>query len=812
MRFTDILYGRIEIPDDIGPFLKIPEFARLRGVGLSNVDSYEFKDFAGPSRWEHGLAVASLALRCAAAKGLDRTQTLQLALAGLLHDVATPPFGHTGEYVLVDFDHEAETQNILGGGLSRDSTPGLPIFQGQLPRFRLECERLASRLKLRIDPDEVARMVVGEGQLGYLISGPLDLDNADNVTRACLYLGLNVSRQLPIALAEWLGRREGPPLDLESIEDPEVRTWIEYRRWLYQAFYESSDEELGRQAFLQHLMRRALAENVPRRSVVWNTDEGLLSLMEESGSKPGVDGSTLRDLVQKYRLLSAPTRVLSIPIDDEDVFRALRLPRAAAWIEDQLSIAGTQMFVMVSARRWGQSDQMQVTAAPGAVGVFKLGSSLLYKQLPDWLKSEVAPTAGVQLTRAVTAILRRAIQRWSHDRPWLAANERDKTNARQALDNVGDWTFRLSRNDNFHAYPSTFVHAIPACLINALGLRGELIVDPFGGTGQTAAEAIRYGGSAVTADVSTIATLVAQARFRYLSPERRAYLKALSLEQVPLLSAEFAPEFPLRAKWHHPRTVAELASLRCFIQSLPDGDIVPFLTATLSAVLPATTARRGREHGWFADNTPLPRGQIAPDYVDAMKVFFDRLTGNLTRLERYYSQLEKSGRDVENELARVRVVRLDAGGAGLEQYGIAQSEAAAIVTSPPYLCMADYVLGSRLSYYWLLDEAALGSDFGAEMGARRRRFRPEEALADYMGEMTRFAEKARQMVRPGGYLAMVLGMPSAKAFENEDVLGSVDRILKESGFDLFWSKWRKIQWHRNHGYQKLREERVAVYS
>lgn len=39
IRFTDILYGSLELPDWMRSFIRLPEFLRLRGVRLSNVDS-----------------------------------------------------------------------------------------------------------------------------------------------------------------------------------------------------------------------------------------------------------------------------------------------------------------------------------------------------------------------------------------------------------------------------------------------------------------------------------------------------------------------------------------------------------------------------------------------------------------------------------------------------------------------------------------------------------------------------------------------------------------------------------------------------
>ena len=169
--FRDVLYGSVSVPRFLAAFIRLPELVRLRGVGLSNVDSYEFKDFGGPSRWEHGIAVASLAMRCARRKGLDRRQTVHLLLAGLLHDAATPPFAHTAEYVLPNFDHELETLHLLAAQESADTWPGTPIFESELPQFAHQCAVISKEFGFSIDPETVAEMVVGEGDLGYLISG-----------------------------------------------------------------------------------------------------------------------------------------------------------------------------------------------------------------------------------------------------------------------------------------------------------------------------------------------------------------------------------------------------------------------------------------------------------------------------------------------------------------------------------------------------------------------------------------------------------------------------------------------------------------
>ena len=145
-------------------------------------------------------------------------------------------------------------------------------------------------------------------------------------------------------------------------------------------------------------------------------------------------------------------------------------------------------------------------------------------------------------------------------------------------------------------------------------------------------------------------------------------------------------------------------------------------------------------------------------------------------------------------------------------YGLEDGEAGAIVTSPPYLCMADYALGQRLSYEWLAP-SLLGSDFDREIGSRRLRFRKDGSVvtASYFEAVESFAALAGRLVRKGGYVAVVLGHPHAKAYRDISLTKRLDDALMGRGFELLWSTQRPIYWHRNHGYARLKKERVSVH-
>jgi len=815
VRFADILYGVLDLPDWVSAFIRLPEFIRLRGVRLSNVDSVYFKDFSGPTRWEHGIAVAALAYRCATRRGLDEKARIQLTLAGLLHDVGTPPFAHTAESVLANFDHEIEGQRLLESKMGRDFAPDMPVFQSQLPQFRQKCEQLSRALRIPVDADEVAKYTTGEGDLGFLINGPLDLDNADNVTRSCLFLGLRVSADVPLGVADWLASQETLVTDLNRVRDDAVKTWLSYRDRLYTAFFEADDSELARMAFLQHLMRRGVDAGVERSRFIWSTDDELMNSLSRLDDVAADDfRPPLKDLVQRYRLLETPSRVAKLDIEEMDTLRVLRHPDAAAWLTRVLRSDGFEPMVLVMSRRFSASRPKSILPEPaGTLYVFQLGTKRKSKGFDSRI-AELATAYDPKVPPSTDArkVLSNLVRVWSAAKPWTAPSEARRRNVTAALNSVGDWGFRLSRNNGFHAYPSTFVHAIPANLLVALGIKDDVVLDTFGGTGQTAIEAVKYGNSCVTADVNSVACLVARARLSYLPISSRDYIRGINEHLLEQAQCVTPSDFELIDKWFHPKTRCELGRLVGFVQDQQDPTIQTFLSACASAILPSCTARRGEQHGYFADNCPLPINVKKPPYQPAIRLFLDKIRQALTVTERLYGFIERQGSLAETELKRAVVRQVDVTSATPESYGLCDGEVGAIITSPPYLCMADYALGLRLSYGWLLP-GLMNPDFKHEIGARRLRLRGKQdfVVARYCQSLNLFAALAGRAVRKGGFVAVVLGQPLATQYRDAQVLASLDNALRENGFEALWETDRAIHWHRNFGYARLKKERISVH-
>jgi hypothetical protein len=354
-------------------------------------------------------------------------------------------------------------------------------------------------------------------------------------------------------------------------------------------------------------------------------------------------------------------------------------------------------------------------------------------------------------------------------------------------------------------------------MIHALGVAGDDIVDCFGGTGQTAIESVKMGGRGVSTDSNFFATLIARARMTYLTTEDRDAIRHFKADDIWDSRPASTPDVADLERWHNPRTIQELRAIMGFIEAVNDGGLKLHMQVAFSAILPNTTARRGLQHGFFADNTPLGRGESVAPYVDAVALFLTRLRQNVRVAEALYGSLERQGRTAAEELTRASAMQVDARSGVPSDYGVEPGSIAAIITSPPYLCMTDYTLGNRLSYYWLAPER-MAIDFATEISPRRRRPSPsadarrvDRIVSSYITDIAKFAQSAASLLRPSGYLAIVLGTPLATAFEGRQVLDDIDKVLADCGFQPMWNAWRSISWSRNHGYARLKRERLSVH-
>ena len=152
-----------------------PRVQRLRRIHQLGTGNLVYPG-ANHTRFEHSLGAWHLAGLAAEAVGAREDERKAVQAAALLHDVGHGPFSHTSDPLYRDFlrkTHEDVTIEALQKGALHDA----------LERHGVK-------------PSSVADLIRGEGPLGRLVSGDLDVDRMDYLVRDSHYTGVHIGVDL----------------------------------------------------------------------------------------------------------------------------------------------------------------------------------------------------------------------------------------------------------------------------------------------------------------------------------------------------------------------------------------------------------------------------------------------------------------------------------------------------------------------------------------------------------------------------------------------------------------------------------------
>lgn len=381
-----------------------------------------------------------------------------------------------------------------------------------------------------------------------------------------------------------------------------------------------------------------------------------------------------------------------------------------------------------------------------------------------------------------------------------------------------DWSFPDVGNTGIHSlhwYPATYVSAIPGTLIGHLSAPGDLVLDPFCGSGTTGVEAIRLGRRYIGIDNNPVATLISHAKIAFPVPsEFSRCLDQVVREAQRLSSKELKsnhPHFAELVDWYHPQTLHEITCILKAIVEVDEDRLKDCLLAVLSGVL-KNCSSQGRHWGWVCDNVKPKKTEIV--YRAAFSIFMnasnDYINASMFSLDEAYANTP--GQDRSRVRARGRLLREDSVSAMSK---IRKNSVRLLVTSPPYYGVADYVKSQRLTYLWFdipqLDHLSLGFKCfeklrSTEAGARSNRTR-HDSHQRYLSFMERFFSAANRVVMEDGHMALVVGESSSRPGTTESII----HLAIESGFDMQMRTKREIQLSRRRLMAKVAREDVLIF-
>jgi len=273
-----------------------------------------------------------------------------------------------------------------------------------------------------------------------------------------------------------------------------------------------------------------------------------------------------------------------------------------------------------------------------------------------------------------------------------------------------EWTFNRAPTRMlthcYHDYPARMIPQVAGKCIETYGRSARLLFDPYCGTGTSMVEAVVRGMDAVGTDLNPLARLIAEAKTATPSlGDIDSTMAAFKRARFAAGQAAWEGSDEVRginvAFWFKDYVVVELAAMRRFVDSIPDGQTALFFRVAFSETVRESSNTRVAEFKLF---------RYAPDKLvrfkpDPWKLMSLKLARNRAGLADFLEVLLRLRRAPQASVYGFNTVLGIPNEVSLKPGGVDL-----VVTSPPYgdsRTTVAYGQYSRLSAAWLgMDEHA----------------------------------------------------------------------------------------------------------
>ena len=242
-----------------------------------------------------------------------------------------------------------------------------------------------------------------------------------------------------------------------------------------------------------------------------------------------------------------------------------------------------------------------------------------------------------------------------------------------------------------HKYPAKFFPELPRWLIQKFSKPGNIILDPFMGSGTTNVEAMLQGRHSVGIDVDPFAKFLTKVKTTKLNVEEleestELLLNSLIKYDPKKISGKDIPEFPYRENWFNKEILNELAYIKkMIVYSKFSKNIKDFQLICLSSIIRSVSN---------ADNNctrTVVRKKLNKQIYPSMALtkFAETLLLNSYRMTEFSTIAD----------ANISVEVPDDNDARNIKYPKNYFDFA--LTSPPYANAVDYPRTHQLEMYWL---------------------------------------------------------------------------------------------------------------
>lgn len=369
-----------------------------------------------------------------------------------------------------------------------------------------------------------------------------------------------------------------------------------------------------------------------------------------------------------------------------------------------------------------------------------------------------------------------------------------------------DWDFheadtRLLTN-SIHRYSGKFIPQIARQAIDLLTRPGDLVFDPYCGSGTTLLEAYVAGRKSLGVDLNPLAILIAKTK---VTPVERDILGDLvaKAREIPFeeesggqldiwgsgaaaVGSDPRLADPWYTKWFSDSVLRSLVAIDHFIAELDDQRLVNIARVAQSDIL----RKVSRAHQGFP-NVMFDRKR--GDYKVSVRSEF------LTRLRDICLGVRSLSEAVEGRrhLYAPKVVQGRA-----ENQNVDEGTVDAVVSHPPYIASIPYAEYGLLSLTWLGEDAkALDKELTG--GRRQHRSVVSEFRVGYAGMI----EASARALKPSGHMFLLTGDPTVRG-EIVDLAAMTIEFAEQAGLELEYQAQRV---GKNRRANKMDVETVTIW-
>ena len=327
---------------------------------------------------------------------------------------------------------------------------------------------------------------------------------------------------------------------------------------------------------------------------------------------------------------------------------------------------------------------------------------------------------------------------------------------------------------NYHRYPAKFIPQLATRLICELSEVGDLVIDPFMGSGTALVEAKVHGRRSFGVDINSVAYLISKAKITPIEPnyldsiigQVEMWLQKYHTGQLMLFDESRLHEYAINHEridyWFKPDTKRELVKIYALINDIQDDSVRTFLRCGFSNIL--------KNCSIWSQRSTKPTRDFSKNIPEPIPTFVRQIKRMAKRNRQFYELLETSGyldvpaytycEDARNLPGETESAQL-------------------IVTSPPYVTSYEYADLHQLTALWFGYTTELSEFRRQFIGTAHHEDKPinlqskiaEEIVSDLNGKSPKTAREVatyftemleaflemQRVLKIGGYACIVIG-------------------------------------------------------